>query len=367
VLRRIVDLWHPSATQGFDMQFKLLETEAEAYRCFIDTRTDSAIYHTLEWREIIRDTYGYQPHYLIALDNHSIQGVLPLFQVNSFINGRHLTSIPFSHCVNILYADETVLEGMVESAKDLAARKKCDYIEVRHGMGLPEISGIKCCPHFFSSILPIPNSLEAVWNGFESSVKRAIRKAEKSPLKIIQATSLNHYHQFFMLEVETRKRQGAPPYAFRFFRNLYLKLHASDKARLYMAYAEGLPVGGILMLYHHKTAIYGYGGSVSNKDLLKFRPNNLLFWQAIKDAHQRGCEIFDFGTTPPSNKGLLRFKSGWGTRTAAIPYYFILNRVAKIPIVDRQSRMARLAAGIFRTMPKSLLRALGPYFLKQLG
>jgi len=349
------------------MQIKLLDKEEEHYRYFIDTNSESSLYHTLEWRDIVQKTYGYKPYYLIAWDAGSIKGVLPLFQVNSLINGKHIVSLPFSHCVSILYQDRSVLGELIECAKDLTLQRNYNYLEMRHGMDLTEISGLECSRHFLDSTLDITYSLSDVWANFQGSVRKAIRKAQQNPIKIIRGTDLEHYRQFFMLELETRRRQGSPPYAFRFFENLYLKLHASGKARLYLAYFENQAIGGVLILYHHRTAIYGYGGSTSNKNLLRFRPNNLLFWLAIQDAYKEGYKLFDFGITPPSNKGLLRFKSGWGTHTAPLPYYFFLNKTSKIPVIDREGTASRLAVSIFKHMPIDLLRFVGPFFLKHLG
>jgi FemAB-related protein (PEP-CTERM system-associated) len=349
------------------MQIKLLDTEEEQYRCFIDTNSESSLYHTLEWRDVIQNTYGYKPYYLIARDAGSIKGAMPLFQVNSLINGKHMVSLPFSHCVKILYQDSFALKELIECAKDLTLQKNCNYLEVRHGIDITEIPGLKCSRHFLDSLLDIRISLDDVWANFQGSVRKAIRKAEQNPIKIIRGTDLEHYRQFFMLELETRRRQGSPPYALRFFENLYSKFHTSGKARLYLAYFENQAIGGALILYHHKTAIYGYGGSTSNKDLLRFRPNNLLFWLAIQDAHNEGFNLFDFGITPPSNKGLLRFKSGWGTHTSALPYYFFLSETSKIPGIDRESPASRFAASIFKRMPIDLLRFVGPFFLKHLG
>jgi len=349
------------------MKIKLLDTEEEHYRYFIDTNPESSLYHTLEWRDVIQKTYGYKPYYLIAWDSGSIKGALPLFQVNSLINGKHMVSLPFSHCVKILYQDRSTLKELIECAKDLTLQRNCSYLEMRHGMDLNEIPGLECSRHLFDSTLDIPVSLSDVWANFQGSVRKAIRRAKQTPLKIIRGTDREHYRQFFMLELETRRRQGSPPYAFRFFENMYLKLYASGKARLYLAYIENQAIGGVVILYYHKTAIYGYGGSTSNKDLLRFRPNNLLFWLAIQDAYGEGYKLFDFGVTPPSNKGLLRFKSGWGTHTELLPYYFFLNKTSKIPVIDRESPASRLAASAFKRMPIDLLRSIGPFFLKQLG
>lgn len=349
------------------MQINLLQSEEELYRDFIDSNPNASIYHTLEWRDIVQETYRYKPQYIIARDGETIKGVLPLFQVNSYINGRRLVSIPFTHRVNILYHDISTLQQMIRFAKDLVSRSSCNYLEIRHGMDLPESVELKCSPNFFDSTLDISGPLDGIWGKFEGSVRRAIRKGRQSDLKITQGTELEDYRIFYELELETRKRQGSPPYSFRFFENLHSKLHTLGKAKLYFASFNNQDIAGVIILYYKKIAIYAYGASTSDRDFLKLRPNNLLFWQAIQDAHQCGCQLFDFGTTHPSNKGLLRFKSGWGTSDIRIPYYYFLNTISDIPVLDRDSFKLRFVSGILKRMPLALLRTVGPVLLKQLG
>ena len=341
------------------MIIELLKKESEnQYSAFIDEHPGSSIYHTLEWRHVIQDTYGYRPSYIVARDDNSIIGVLPLFEVNSIINGRRLVSIPFSHWVDILYNDTRTLSQMIDFAKHLTKKRKCGYIEIRHGSELPATAKLIRSEHFYDSILDISVSIDDIRDGFKKSVKRAIGKANRSSLVLFEGQNLEDYYTFYRLELETRKRQGAPSYSFGFFKTLYSVLYPKNNIKLYLASNEGKCIAGIIMLYHKQTAIYGYGASISNRELLNMRPNNLLFWQAIQDAHAQGYKYFDFGTTDPSNKGLLRFKSGWGTDDFRIPRYYYLNKTSNIPELDRDSFKMRVASGILKKMPICLTKHL---------
>ncbi len=350
------------------MHIGLLKPEAEEqYRSFVDNHPNASIYHTLEWRHIIQKTYGYRPCYIIAEDGEEIKGILPLFEVNSFIHGRRLVSIPFSHWVDVLYQDAQDLQQMIDFARHLTQERRCRYLEIKHGSELPENIDLASSGHFIDSILSLSASIDDIWDGFEGSVRRAVRKSKSSSLKLIEGQEVGHYRTFHRLELETRKRQGSPPYSSAFFEALYSILHLSGKAKLYLASIEGQYIAGMIILLHNKVAIYGYGASTSNRDFLKLRPNNLLFWQAIQDLHHHDYEFLDFGTTDPSNKGLLRFKSSWGTKDFHIPYYYFLNTISDTPVFDRNSFKLRIASSLLRRMPIPLLRTVGPVLLRQLG
>ena len=45
----------------------------------------------------------------------------------------------------------------------------------------------------------------------------------------------------------------------------------------------------------------------------KLGANQLLWWEAIRQACENGYSVFSFGRTHNSNKGLMEFKRRWGT------------------------------------------------------
>jgi len=62
----------------------MTEADAEAYREFVRTMDSASVYHTLDWKEIIQDSYGFEPLYVVAKERDAIVGSLPLFKVSSF-------------------------------------------------------------------------------------------------------------------------------------------------------------------------------------------------------------------------------------------------------------------------------------------
>jgi len=330
---------------------------------------DSCIYHTLEWKSIIERTYDYKPYYVVAKDDAKIIGALPLFEVRSFVFGRRLVSIPFSHRVPVLYQNDVpILEKLLEFACDLTRVKGCKYLEIKHGAGLALNMGVKVNEHFFNSVLDLSGTLDDLWHGFDSgSVRWGINRAKRSHLEIEKGSTLEDYRKYHRLELETRKVQGVPPYPFRFFRNLRDHLGSSHKLRLYLAYLDDVCVAGIIVLCHNGRAIYGYSSSLKKREYLQIQPNNLLLWTALQELHSDGYREFDFGITHPSNEGLLRFKSHWGTRDYKIPYHYFLNKIEEIPVIDRTSRKIRLASPILKALPTPILEWIGPHLLRHVG
>lgn len=336
------------------------------YKEFVENNENAKIYHTLEWMNVIQDTYAYKPYYLVALNNGSLVGILPLFMAKSIFFGKRLVSLPFSHSVNILYENEVTKSKLLEKAIELTEGLRCNYLEIRHGQALESPNFVKCA-EYYDHILNLESSIDEIWKSFNSSTQRAIRKAEKTSMEIKRGTTLKDFEKFYNLELETVKRQGTLIYPFKFYENLYKNFFGLGKLRLYLAYYKGRPIAGIILTLHRDYAIYGYGASTGRREWLRLRPNNLLFWIAIQELKGERFNCLDLARTPKSNEGLLRFKSQWGSKSKLIPYYYYLNKSKKVPTIDRSGLKARVTSGLIRRMPISLSKSLGPILIKQIG
>jgi len=326
---------------------------------------DALIYHTTQWKRVIEKTYGYKPAYLLALENDRVHGLLPLFIVRGLWGKKRLVSLPYSHMVQPICEDETVLAIILSRAEEIAKKLNAEYIQLKCELKEPgpKWEQASFC---FDSRLGLGKDIDAIFKKFKSNTRRNIKKAQKSELSIHIGRRPKDFEAFYDLIVETRKRQGAPPYSKAFFLQLYEHLDPKQM-QLYLASYKNRPIAGIIMLYHGLNAIYAYGASVSDRTLLQMRPNDLLFWNVIKDAWQNDYQCFDFGITPFHNRGLLRFKSQWGTIDTNVQYTYYLNRVSKVPVLDRSGRLGTFVSSMFRFLPRSILKAIGPIVLKLLG
>jgi lipid II:glycine glycyltransferase (peptidoglycan interpeptide bridge formation enzyme) len=165
---------------------------------------------------------------------------------------------------------------------------------------------------------------------------------------------------------ETRQRQGSLPYSRNFFSYLYQLVNASQ-CKLYLAYAGSQPIAGLIIFQHGERAIYAYGASTNNRKMLQMRPNELLFWTSIVDAHRSGCSVYDFGITPLAHNSLMRFKSQWGPENRKLFYSYFLNRSKSLPSIDRSGVFATTSSKILNKLPIPILKSVGPVFLKILG
>jgi len=334
-----------------------------AYSAFVrNGERTSSIYHSLEWRDVLTEAFGYEPHYLIAKSEGQVTGVLPLMLVPGLLRGTRLVSLPFSHSVPLCAAAGSV-GPLIDSATMTAQSRSSGRLEIRADT---DVSGLVVSSPFVDTRLQLDDPA-SLWASISASTRRGVRKAERAGIEVSAEESLDQFREFEGMVVETRQSQGVPTYPVGFFKSMRKHLGNTGLARLYLAWKNEQPIAGMVMTYWRNSAIYAYGASTRHREMLNMRPNNLLFWQAIRDAAADGYSIFDFGTTHASNEGLLRFKQGWGATTTPLSYAYSPALSGSSPREHRSGLMFNLAAHCFRHMPHGMYRRLSDALTPRLG
>jgi lipid II:glycine glycyltransferase (peptidoglycan interpeptide bridge formation enzyme) len=123
------------------------------------------------------------------------------------------------------------------------------------------------------------------------------------------------------------------------------------------------PIAGGVYFHFGEKAVYKYGASDLNYQNL--RANNLVMWEAIKWYSSNGYKSLCFGRTEPENRGLIQFKSGWGTTEQPINYYRY--DLKKGSFVSGSSKVTGSHNKIFRNMPLPILKKVGSILYKHAG
>jgi len=197
--------------------------------------------------------------------------------------------------------------------------------------------------------------VDRLLGGFESSVRRAIRKAEKAGLAARVLHTLEATRIFYALHCRTRRKQGVPPQPFSFFVNLCEHVLQTGSGFIVMAEHQGRAIAAGVFVHHGRTGLYKFGAS--EQASLHLRANNLIMWEAMKWYAARGYETLSMGRTAPGNEGLRRFKRGFGAKEKPINYFrYDLRRQAFVAGRDKETGLANK---LFRLTPLPVLRMIG--------
>jgi FemAB-related protein (PEP-CTERM system-associated) len=353
-----------------NLNILLLTKENESkYSEYVEQSPEATTYHTLEWRDISCKVFNHKAQFLIAEGDNGIQGVFPLFLIKGIL-GRRLVSVPLRDKGGPLYDSPEVLGQLLEAAKKLMIEQKCKYLQIKtwHGLNFHnnKPTWIVQKSHFINSSLELDSNPDAVWNRFHKrSVQRPIKKSQREGVTCYWGKSLGDMNKFYKLFILTRKKLGVPPYGFNLFYEIWEKMIQKGSAGLLLAEYQGTVISGLVVFFFHATAMPAY--AASDKKYLDLRPNNLIFWEAIKDSCKWGYTCFDFGADSPDNPSLLSFKAGFGAITEETPHYYFFNGAKESFGMDFDSRKYRIARTLFTKIPLSLSKRIGPIIIRQLG
>lgn len=175
--------------------------------------------------------------------------------------------------------------------------------------------------------LDLSGGFETIWKSrFESSLRTAVRKAERAGLEIRRDTSGLLVETFYSLYRSWLNRrageQGIPRAIIRWrgerreplrrYRSVAAAL--GDACRTWVALLHGQPIASIIILSAGGNAIYWRGAS--DKEFANpTRANDLLMKLAIEEACTEGCRWFFMGESGGVGS-LIRWKERFGARPA---------------------------------------------------
>jgi hypothetical protein len=278
---------------------------------------DAGCFHTSAWAKVLHQTYKHHPFYLRFSRGRRLAALIPLMEVRSPFTGRRGVCLPFSDACEPLIFDPDAVDLVRDRVVDFAQERRWRHLEIRGGKFFQPASSSAAT--FYGHTLDLRRRVEELADRFDSSVRRAIRKAERSNISVFVDRNRQAITDFYRLHVQTRRRHGLPPQPASFFLNIYEHIIKPGLGFTVFAQLDSRPIAAAIFFRFGKNALYKYGAS--DKRFQEFRANNLVMWHGIQFLVRTGVEKLHFGRTECENDGLRRFKLSWGTQEEVINYY----------------------------------------------
>lgn len=322
----------------------------------------ASVFHTRGWLEALQRTYDYEPVvYTTSPPGADLANGWVFCRVRSWLTGNRLVSLPFSdHCDPLVEK----LEHYEELSHALHAQ--CDqhgwkYLEYRPLTTGPLEEGFETSQAFYLHKLDLGQDLENLFrNLHKDSTQRKIKRADREGITCVEGYSEPLLSQFYRLLVETRQRHQLPPQPLQWFINLAGCIGSQLKIRV--ALNKGVPIASILTLSSRRTLVYKYG--CASERFFRLGGMQMLFWQIIKDAKEKGMTELDLGRSEVTNQGLIVFKDRLGAARRELRYwrYSAGFRLSSFP-----SRPTLHKNGLLSYVPARLLTAGGKLLYKHFG
>jgi GNAT acetyltransferase-like protein len=316
---------------------------------------ESNVFHLAAWARVLQSSYGHKPVYLrFSYDDH-LAVLLPIMEVNSPVTGIRGVTLPFSDfCPPLVFDPRIGVFPLLQAVNKIGLKRNWKYFEIRSDAFVDSFStpSEEYCGHE----LDLTRGANQLFAKLSPSVRRAVRKAEKSGLDVEITGSWESMLDFYRLHLRTRRGHGVPPQPLSFFHNIYQEIIKTGYGFVVVAKNALRPVAAAIFFHSGREALYKFGASDVRAQSL--RPNNLLMWRAIEHLATSGFYKLRFGRTDLTDEGLRRFKRSWGSVEYPIRY-FRYERLTR-PSGHRVSRRGYgLCTRVFKKLPLVVNRAVG--------
>jgi lipid II:glycine glycyltransferase (peptidoglycan interpeptide bridge formation enzyme) len=330
---------------------------------FVKSHADGSIYHLSAWARVLKRGFGYEARSFAVRDNGGrIVAVVPLFEVRGF-TGRRLVAVPFRDRGGVLAtgpeSERAALVAARKAISDTGASavilKSCSAVNEE----IAKSEGFSVSRYWVQSVMPLQKG--ELWQRVGKKNRNMVRQAEKQGLTFEWRGGPEHAGAWHRLHQKTQSRLGVPVFPRALFEAILDE--GRDWARLLLILGPKGPVAGGIFFAFADRYIYGYSASTLAGQ--EMRANDLMLFEALREAERSGAHSFDFGSDSPKQTSLLAFKEKWGAVQSQ-------TTVLSIPASseernDSSSGLYSAARAVGRLLPSPLWAALTSPLVRKLG
>ena len=338
---------------------------------FVNKHSFGWVVHLSGWKQVLETTFPHMKGHYLTLINETtgeIRAALPVFEVNSWILGRRLVSIPFATLCDPLVSQGRDVESLLDRVIDLSRQVKASMIEIRtiQSPSMMQDGRLAEGKLFKHHSIILDKSLEELkMKLHRTAVRKEITKADKLKLTLKVAESESDVHTFYDIYQKARRRLDLPAQPYEFFKSLWTVFHTEKRVRLLLAQKDGNIISGLIVLtYKDRCSAEYIGTDIAYRDV---SADHYLIWQAIRMAHCEKFKIFDFGRTAITHENIMIFKSRWGTEVTDLPQYYYPPNGAVLSSNLEESLSYRLIRKICHHAPEAFFPYIGKFCYRHLG
>lgn len=325
---------------------------------FVLNHPQGTVFHLTAWKKVIEASFGHKSYYFMAMQDNKICGILPIFEIKSFLFGHYFVSVPFAEIGGVLADNKDVEEALIQHAASITEARKAQYLELRNRKA---IQGFKTKSLYYNFRKEISWDHDENLNSIPRKSRAMVRNAIKKELTFETGHQL--LPEFYNIIALNYHRLGTPIFPEKFFKN-FLVQFGQDADILLVRTKEGNLAAAVLFFIFKDQMVPYYAGS--DFTYRHLGPNDFMYWELMKHAVEKGCRIFDFGRSKEGT-GSFSFKKHWGFEPEPLAYQYHLARAADIPNLSPANPKYQRKIEMWRKMPHSLTRLIGPLIARNLA
>lgn len=323
-------------------------------------RRYGSIFHTVAFKQLLQDCFGYEClyHYL-ADENGQIKALLPLISARNIMQSKVGVSLPFINHLDFCSDGSVNQQQLLEHLQSIQAKYQLKYLQIRLREELAANTSWQSNTDNYTFMLPLKGSEQDILSLSTGSNRNHTRKVYKNNYFAVSFDPAN-LADFYRVYQRRMHELGSPAPALHFFQAFFEYFPEAAHLLTVIDRTTNKVVGGMLLVQSStdKTLYYPYGANLveyNNRYL-----NNFMYFEAAKLGQSLGMEWLDLGRSP-LDSGTYRFKKQWGAEAVQLHYLFCFGRHnAVIPSKDNLSVFIK----IWRHLPLGLVNFLGARLIK---
>jgi hypothetical protein len=320
-----------------------------------------SFFHSSYWARLLSNAYRFKPLYCTAFENGKLAAAIPLMEVRNIFGRKKGVSLPFSDFCQPLYNDKAVFDEVFKFAIETARANKWRSLVIRGNASFAP--DVHVSESYFRHVLPLKKDEQTIFKTFRNSTQRNIKKAGIAGIRVTFESTYDAVQKFYRLNCLARRDHGLPPQPHYFFDHFFRTIIEKGHGEVALARWGDTAVSASVFLKFGQLISYKYGAS--DKRFKNTCASYLVIWEAIHRYRANGYETFCFGKTEAQHKGLLQFKTGWGTDQQVINNYRY--NVRKRTFVRSILKTAGIFNIVVRRLPMPVLKIIGLLAYKYMG
>ena len=323
---------------------------------YVFTHPQATHYHLSGWGEIIERVYGYSALYFSEWQEDRLTGVLPVVILGGLLRRKSFVSLPYLDYGGICADTPAAGHALYMAAHRELTTRGAGLLDLRQRF--PTLLSLQHYGDKVTMVLRLASAAEQMWKAFGAKLRNQIRKAEKAQLQT-QWVGAERVGDFYRVYLHNMRDLGSPPHSAAFFQRI---LETFPEAQLLLVRLGSQVIGGALCLMFQETMLVPWASSL--RTYFHLCPNNLLYWEAIRSACERGLQQFDFGRSSRGS-GTYNFKKQWGALEE--PLHWQAN-VAGGDLIHEESHAAlSWVVEAWKHLPVNVTRVVGPVVRRRLS
>lgn len=313
------------------MRFCLLnESLHDQYEAFIRSFNDALLYHSIKYKLFIEELLECQSAYCLMIGtNDEILGAMPLM-IKHGKYGKILNALPFYGSHGSIFSDNAEVYQALLNCYITLGNKYDAATFIENPLSTTNHQFLIHSHYHDKRIGQWTNieNEEILFNSFESSARRNIKKAIQYDVKVdVDNTCLEFLHK---IHKENILSIGGLPKEERFFNLLNKHFIAGTDYNIYVAYYNNQLISALLIFYYNNTVEYFIPATVAEYRHVQALP--LIIYQGMIDASKRGYKWWNWGGTWLSQTGVYKFKRKFGAKDMQYHYHVLLNKKSLLEI-----------------------------------